>query len=94
MGIPTSYQWTPANNRTAFPVKRSGQIDALDKAMEARRQHEQQLLVWGLSMAVLLLVIVISSTLRFRRAAAAKEARRILALGPLADPWRMPKDLR
>lgn len=62
--------------------------------MEAERQHEQLLLLWGLSMAVLLFAFVIGGALRFRRAAAAKEARRILALGPLADPWRMPKDSR
>jgi hypothetical protein len=95
MAVPPSYQWTPANNRTPFPVKQSSQADMLDRAAEAQRQHEQELLVWGLSIAAVFLLAVIVGAIRVRRLAAAREAARLFASGALADPWRIAeKDAR
>jgi len=74
------YQWTPANNRTKFPAHQSSRADILDRAAEAQRQHEQELLVWGLCIAAVILLIVIGGAIRFQRLAAAREAERISRL--------------
>ena len=79
MALPESYQWTPANNRTKFPVVQSSQVNVLDKAVDAQRQNEQKLLVWGLCIAAVFLLIVIGGTIRFRR-----------AMGQPADPNYQP----
>ena len=89
------YQWTPANNRTPFPKAQSSHADVLDRAADAQRQHEQEVLVWGLCIAAMVLLIVIGGTIRFRRLAAAKEAERLsrlFASGRLADfqPNQLP----
>jgi len=67
MALPQSYQWTPSNNRTKFPVSQSSKADVLDKAVDAQRQNEQALLVWGLCIAAVFLLIVITGTIWYRR---------------------------
>ncbi len=62
------YQWTPSNNRTKFPAQQSSQADALDRAIDAQRQQDQAVLVWGLAIAAVLLLIVIAGTIWYRRA--------------------------
>jgi hypothetical protein len=85
------YQWTPANNRTTFPKAQSSHADVLDRAVEAQRQHDQELLVWGLCIAAVLLVIVMGGMVRYRRLAAVKEAERISrASGQPANPYLQP----
>lgn len=80
MASPAPYQWTPANNGTTFPMDRSSHVRLLDKAVEAQRRHEQEILVWGLSIAAVFLLIVIGGTIRYRRVVAAREAERLLRL--------------
>ena len=83
MASPAPYQWTPANNGTTFPKDQSSHVGLLDKAVEAERQDEQELLVWGLSIAAVFLLIVIGGTIKYRRVVAAREAERLLRLfGP------------
>ena len=83
MAAPAPYQWTPANNGTTFPKEQSAHVGRLDRAVEAQRQHEQELLVWGLSIAAVFLLIAIGGTIKYRRVVAAREAERLLLLfGP------------
>ena len=83
MAAPAPYQWTPANNGTTFPRDQSSQVRLLDRAVDAQRQHEHELLVWGLSIAAVFLLIVIGGIIRYRRVVAAREAERLLRLfGP------------
>jgi hypothetical protein len=82
MASPAPYQWTPANNGTTFSVDQSSHVRRLDRAVEAQRQNEQELLVWGLSIAALFLLLVIGGTIRFRRVVAAREAERLARLFP------------
>lgn len=87
MAAPAPYQWTPSNNGTTFAKDQSGHVGMLDKAVDAQRQHEQALLVWGLCIAAVLLLIVVAGTIRHRRVVAAREAERLARLfGP--DPRR------
>ena len=71
-----SYQWKPANGRPII-TDASSHSGLLDRAEEARRQGEQDLLVWSLTIAVVFFVIVIGGIIRFRRRIAAKEAERV-----------------
>ena len=83
MAAPAPYQWTPANNGTTFLRDQSSHVGRLDRAVEAQRQNEHELLVWGLSIAAVFLVIPIGGTIRYRRVVAAREAERLLRLfGP------------
>ena len=77
MALPAPYQWTPSNNGTKFPMDQSGHVGRLDRAVDAQRNHEQELLVWGLSIAAVFLVIVVGGIIRFRRVVAAREAERL-----------------
>jgi hypothetical protein len=87
MASPAPYQWTPANNGTTFPIVQNGHLGRLDRGVEAQRQHEQEFLVGGLSIAVVFLLIVIGGIITHRRLAAARETERLLRLfGP--DPRR------
>jgi len=61
-------------------MDRSSHVRLLDKAVEAQRRHEQEILVWGLSIAAVFLLIVIGGTIRYRRVVAAREAERLLRL--------------
>jgi hypothetical protein len=83
MALPATYQWTPANNGTTFPAEHLSHVSSLDMAAEAQRQQEQELLVWGLSIAVVLFLAVIGGTIRFRRVMATREQRlsRLVASG-------------
>ena len=80
MAAPAPYQWTPANNGTTFLRDQSSHVGRLDRAVEAQRQNEHELLVWGLSIAVVFLLIVIGGAIRYRRAVAAREAERLSRL--------------
>jgi hypothetical protein len=82
MASPAPYQWTPSKNGITFSKDQSSHVGMLDKAVEAQRQHEQELLVWGLSIAAMFLLIVIGGTIRFRRVVAAREAERLSRLFP------------
>jgi len=86
MASAAPYQWTPSHNGTTFPADQSGQVRLLDKAVDAQRQHEQELLVWSLSIAALLLLIVICGTVRYRRVVAAREAERLVRIFGPAPP--------
>jgi hypothetical protein len=86
MASPAPYQWTPANNGTTFPMDRSSHVGLLDSAVEAQRQNEHELLVWGLSIAAVFLLIVVGGAIKYRRVVAAREAERLSRLfapGPL-----------
>ena len=77
MALPASYQWTPANNRTTFPSEHRSHASTQDTAEEAQRQYEHELLVWGLSIAVVFLLLAIIGTIRFRRILAIRESERL-----------------
>lgn len=72
MASRASYQWSPTNTGTTFPKDQSGHVGKLDRAAEAQRQHEQELLVWGLSIAAFLLLIVVGGIIKFQRIVAAR----------------------
>ena len=86
MALPAPYQWTPANNGTTFPTKHFSHVSALDMAEETQRQLEHDLLVWGLSIAVVLFLLVIGGTIRFRRVIAAREIERLSRLFATGQP--------
>jgi hypothetical protein len=77
VALPTSYQWTPANNGTRFPTEQFSHVSALDKQVEAQRQQEQAMLVWGLCIAAMVFVAVIAGAIRFRRVLAPRTGQTI-----------------
>ncbi len=72
-----SYQWKPANDGTPIPADASSSVGLLDRAGEAQRQDEHELLVWVLAASVVFFGIIVGGIIRFRREIAAKEAERV-----------------
>ena len=93
MALPTSYQWTPANNGTKFPSEHASHVAILDRAEQAQRQREHDVLVWGLCIAVVCFLAVICGMIRFRRIVAAKEAERLSCPGKRDNDPKMLPDL-